>query len=118
MSFQSVLAPVFVEALLNLVVLFWSAGLARRGAGSEAGAPADQALLLTVLFFGVLPVAFFAHKADLIFVLLAWVYVAIHALAVFGRLGSSSGRPAFVVAGALVLAALWGEIALRVLLAI
>jgi hypothetical protein len=95
MSLQAVLLPLFVEAILTFVLWTWMAGLRTRDFGAGAVRPEDIALRepkwpkrtmqvansfsnqfeLPVLFYVLTILAYVTHKAGLVFVILAWIFV-------------------------------------------
>jgi len=115
MMYQGILLPVFVLVALTLGVLF-STG--RRS--SLTGGPAQGWFNyhLHTLFYVVVALAMPLRQADLVMVLLAWVFVVLQILdaGIFIR---SSGEAAhggsLFIAGALVLLAMWVYFALRIL---
>ena len=137
MSIAAILAPVFVEVLLIIVL----AGLmgARRFAAVNAKevrredvilgqrnwpAPAQAAanafsnqFELPVLFFVLVPLAIITRKADLVFAVLSWVFVLSRILHA-GVYVTSNALPyrfgAFAI-GALVLLVMWIVFAIRIL---
>lgn len=138
MTLQAILAPVFAQVLLTFALLFWMGrerfkaareGTMTRGEGSPRtyGWP-DRArnvqdcfhnqLELPILFFALVPLAILARKADLLFVAMAWVFVALRVLHAFEHTGSNRLKRRFPLfaAGAAVLLAMWTIFALRVLL--
>lgn len=137
MSIQAILLPVFVQVLLVVIL----AGLMgqRRGAavkarevrrdevtlGQKSWPPKAQAAAnaygnqfeLPVLFFALIPLAIITRKADLLFVVLSWLFVIsryVHA----GIYVTSNALPfrfgAFLV-GVLILLAMWVIFAVRIL---
>src|SRR5262249_13089583 len=96
MSYQMILAPLFVQVLLTFVVGYMLAGH-RVGAGLRGEMPAQVALRepnwpphirqvennylnqfeMPVLFYVLTILAIITKHADLIFVLLAWVFVVL-----------------------------------------
>jgi hypothetical protein len=140
MSVQMVLLPVFVLVGLTFVLLLWMAG-ARRGAlvGGEtkirdialgqpnwpAGATqigncyANQ-FELPLLFYVLIALALPLRHADLIIVLLSWVFVVlrfVHA-GIFVTSNDLGQRSSVWLAGVLVLLAMWIYFALKILLLI
>ena len=137
LSVSAILAPVFAQVLLT-VVLMLLMGRRRLGAIRAGTArPAEIALgerawptpalqaanayhnqfELPVLFYALVPLALVTRKADLVFVGMAWVFVALryaHA-AVHVTANTLTVRFNLFVAGALVLAAMWAVFALRIL---
>jgi hypothetical protein len=96
MTIPAVLLPVFVLVALTFALLFWM-GSARLRAlkGGEVGVPDialrqaawperptqisnayDNQLQLPVLFYALVPLALITRKADLLFVVLSWMFVA------------------------------------------
>jgi hypothetical protein len=140
MSVQMVLLPVFVLVGLTFVLLLWMAG-ARRGAlvGGETkirdialGQPnwpsratqigncyANQ-FELPLLFYVLIALALPLRHADLIIVLLSWVFVVlrfVHA-GIFVTSNDLGQRSSVWLAGVLVLLAMWIYFALKILLLI
>ena len=117
MSAQVVLLPVFVLAILTLVLLLWSA---RRGTGAEpVSAPAGSSIELQLLFYVLIAIALPLRHADLVIVLLSWVFV-VSWVASIGILSSADAKQRSLArtAAALVLLAMWVYFALRILLLI
>jgi hypothetical protein len=140
MSVQSVLLPVFVLLGLTFALLLWMAG-ARRGAlvGRETKIP-DIALgqpnwpkratqigncfrnqfELPLLFYILIALALPIRHADLVIVMLSWVFVVtrfVHA-GIFVSSNDLKQRSLAWFAGVLVLFAMWLYFALRILLLI
>lgn len=140
MSVQAVLAPVFALVFLAFFLLIWMgrarfaasrAGevTANRGSPRTFGWPeraqkvADcfhNQLELPILFYALVPLAMAVHKADLVFVVLAWVFVASRYLHAFEHTGANRIKRRFplYLAGALTLMAMWLIFATRVLLSL
>jgi len=140
MSIQAVLLPLFVEVALTFVLLFWMARLnvaaVRSGtvrsqdiALREPNWPArnrqiqntyHNQLELPTLFYVLTILSIVLRHADLLFVLLAWVFVALRCLQAFVHVTDNDvpRRGALFLAGALVLAVMWAVFALRILLGI
>lgn len=138
MSAQAVLLPVFVQVALIFALLFMM-GVARwRTLGSGETRIKDIALgqpnwptyvtqvsncfrnqfEVPVLFFALVALALPLRKADLVIVLLSWLFVALriaHAF-VFVTNNNVPRRGLIWLAGALVLAAMWLYFAVRMLL--
>ncbi len=138
MSIQAVLLPLFVQVVLTFVLLFWMAG-ARVGAVRRGDVhPRDVALRqpnwpqhetqianayhnqleLPVLFYVLTILAIVTRHADLLFVVLAWVFVVFRLLHVYIHLTSNhlGRRFAMFATGAVVLVVMWGIFILRILL--
>jgi len=95
MTIQMVLLPVFVQVALTFAVLFWMASVRTRSVAKGETKMRDIALgqqawpdaptkvannyhsqfQLPLLFYVVVLVAIFTRTADLIFVVLSWVFV-------------------------------------------
>ena len=138
MSVQAILAPLFVLVALTFVLLFWMGGVrfaaARRGEvrvqdialGQLNWPPRVQQisncfhnqLQLPLLFYLLTVLALVLRKADLPFVVLAWIFVALRF--VHAAIHVTSNRvihrfQAFA-AGAIILLLMWIVFAVRVLL--
>ena len=121
MSAQIVLLPVFVLVGLTLALLLVGA---RRGslAGDETKS-GDMALgqsELPLLFYTLIALALPLRHADLVIVLLSWVFVVtcFAQAGVFAASIDARQRSLASVAGVLVLFAMWIYFALRILLLI
>jgi hypothetical protein len=139
MSIQAILLPLFVEVILTFVLWACMAGLRTRDFGSGAVVPRDIALRepnwprrttqvancfanqfeLPVLFYVLTILAIVTKQADLLFVVLAWIFVlarvghaAVHTTSNVVRL-----RGGIYGIGALVLAIMWIIFIIRILLA-
>jgi hypothetical protein len=122
MSIGMVLLPVFVLVGLTFVLFFWT-GTGRRGPLVGRGnAPATgealyDPLQLATLFYVLIALALPLRHADLIIVLLSWVFVVtrvFHA-GVFATASDGKSRSMAYYSGALVLFAMWLYFALRIL---
>lgn len=115
MLVQMILLPVFVLVGLTFAVLF---GGGRRLAGTGDAASVTQGFSahLHILFYILVAFAIPLRQADLVMVLLAWVFVVIELFqaGLLLRAGETRGSSLFI-AGALVLLAMWVYFALRVL---
>jgi hypothetical protein len=140
MSVQMILLPVFVLVGLTFALLVWMAG-ARRGAlvagetkirdivmgqqnwpqrATQIGNCYANQFELPVLFYVLIALALPLRKADLVIVLLSWVFVVtrfVHA-GVFVTSNDLNRRSLAWFAGVLVLFAMWLYFALKLLLAI
>ena len=138
MTIPTILAPLFVQVLLTIVLAVVmatrrlsavKAGAVRRGDVSmgEKAWPAEAQMAsnafsnqfeLPILFYVAVVIAILTRKADLLFVLLSWVFVAtriVHAAAyVMGN--NVPRRFAAYLVGAIVLIVMWATLALRILL--
>nr|WP_279292761.1 MAPEG family protein [Methylobacterium goesingense] len=133
------MAPVFAQVLLTFALLFWTGrrrlsavrGGAAKGRELSLGqrnwpAPAQQAantfsnqFEIPVLFYVLVGFALATRKADLLFVILAWVFVAtrfVHA-GVYLTTNHIPHRFRAYAIGTLVLLAMWILYAIRIFLA-
>jgi hypothetical protein len=110
MMVQMVLLPTFVLVGLTFVVLFWR--------GSDGTKPAGSgdwfSYHLHAMFYALVTLAIETRHADLIVVLLAWVFVALQIFQA-GFLAANTRGSLFFISGALVLLAMWLYFAIRVL---
>jgi hypothetical protein len=137
MSLQAILLPVFAEIALTFALLLWLSTLRTRALGKhevEAGDIAlgqmnwperilkvgnsfQNQLELPVLFYALVILAIIARKADLLFVILSWVFVAsrfVHALVHTGANAVRLRGAAFGI-GLIILIVMWIIFAVRVL---
>jgi hypothetical protein len=139
MTVQAILLPVFVQVALAFVLAVWMLrerhGALRRGevrpgdiALGQPAWPARAArvansfhsqLQLPLLFFVLVILAMMTKKADLLFVVMSWLFVATRLLHVAVHTGSDRLGPRFATfaAGAVLLLAMWVLFAVRILLA-
>ncbi|RTL52838.1 MAG: hypothetical protein EKK40_06715 [Bradyrhizobiaceae bacterium] len=112
MLYQSILLPVFVLVGLTFAALFWTGRRVAPGSGARDGVFNYH---LHTLFYVLIAYAITLRQADLVMLLLSWVFVVIQGLhaGLFMRAGDSRGS--FFIAGALVLLAMWVYFAIRVL---
>jgi hypothetical protein len=139
MMFEAALGAVFVQVALTFVLLFWMASLRtgsiKRGEvkirdialgepawtarGTQIGNCYHNQFQLPVLFYAVVAFAMITRKADLIFVVLAWLFVLTRLA--HGYIHTSSNyvptRARVFFLGALILIVMWVYFAARVLLA-
>lgn len=137
MTVQAILAPAFAHVFLTFALLFWMGHVRfaalRTGAVAvgdiaagrrawpdraqrAANAYANQ-FELPVLFYALVPLALYTRKADLLFVVLAWVFVATrfaHA-SLYVTMNPIRHRFRAFAAGALVLLVMWIMFAVRIL---
>ena len=117
MSIQMVLLPVFVSVGLTFALLLWM-GSARGEA--RAGGESGFAYHFELLFYVLIALALPLRHADLVIVLLSWVFVItrfVHA-GIFVTSNDVRQRGPAWFAGALVLLAMWLYFALKILLLI
>jgi hypothetical protein len=140
MSVQFVLLPLFVEVLLTFCVMFgmmyFRTSSIRRGetrfesialrepnwpvrATQFANSYANQ-FELPLLFYVLTILEIMTHHADLIYVLLAWVFVILRVLQAGVHVTNNDVRfrGAFFGAGALVLFIMWVIYIVRIILAL
>lgn len=139
MTAQMVLLPVFVQVGLTFALLFWMAGVRTNALASRETTFEDVALgqnwparptqignsfnnqfQLPLLFYVLIAIALPLRRADLVIVLLSWVFVVtrfIHA-GIFVTSNNVRQRSLAWFAGVLVLLAMWIYFALKLLLAI
>lgn len=139
MSVQAILLPVFVLVALTFVLLFMMAGKRRRAlahgevrerdvALNSDNWPEDSrrindaygnALAMPVLFYALVILALITKKADLLFVVLEWVYVAARIVqsAIHVQGGRMLMRGAAFGVSVFVLIIMWGIFAVRILFA-
>ena len=139
MTVQAILAPVFAHVFLifGLLILLGRRRFAEIGAGRvQAGEialnernwpPKVQAAAnafsnqfeIPVLFFALVPLALYTRKADLLFVVLAWIFVATRAAHAYVFVTSNHVPTRFRLysAGVAVLGVMWLIFAVRILLA-
>ena len=127
MSVQMVLLPVFVLVALTFALLF---GMMRTRRGDTVPGGPNRATQLAdcyrdqfelpVLFYLLIALALPLRRADLVIVLLSWVFVVTrfaHA-GIFVTSSDSAPRSTAWLASALVLLAMWLYFALKLLLLI
>jgi hypothetical protein len=140
MSIQAVLLPLFVEVILTFVLLYWMAYVRTRAirigeikaqniALREPNWPPDitrvgnayhNQLELPVLFYVLTILSLVTRHADLLFVALAWIFVAsriVHAYIHVTDNNVNRRGPIFGL-GALVLTIMWLVFIVRILLGI
>jgi hypothetical protein len=113
MSIRMILLPVFVQVALTFVLLFWA--YQKGGTRADRTAAWQEELQLPILLYVLTIVAWQTKFADLLFLLLAWLFVALRVLrAVRGEQNAN----ALFTASAIVLRVMWLIYALRLLLAL
>jgi len=138
MSFQEILLPLFVEVILTFVLWGWMVVARRQALVSRAVHPRDIALgeqnwppkvaqvsnsfhnqlELPLLFYVLTILEMITRHADLIFVVLAWVFVLSRIVHAFIHVTSNSvmRRGSAHGVGAIVLIVMWIIFMLRILL--
>jgi hypothetical protein len=140
MSIQAVLLPLFVEVALTFVLLFWTGYLRTNLLKAGAVKPQDVALRepnwppqvaqignayqnqfeVPVLFYVLTILAWITRHADLLFVVMAWIFVALRLIHAYIHITDNDVNwrgPVFGV-GVLVLMAMWVIFMIRILLGI
>jgi hypothetical protein len=140
MSMQSILLPLFVQVALTFALLFWleygRVSAVRRGevnvrdiAFGQDGWPEQLTLIansfrnqfqLPLVFYLLVVLALMAHKADLAFVIMSWLFVALRILHAAIHVSSNKVPRRFYAfaGGAIVLVIMWIVFAMQVLLGI
>jgi hypothetical protein len=137
MTIQSVLLPLFVQVALTFVLLIWAGWLrvdAVRGGAVKRGDVAlrepnwpprvlqvvyayQSQLELPLLFYVLTILAWMTKQADFLFVMMAWIFVALRVVHALIHVTSNSlgQRAALFIVGAIVLALMWGIFMVRIL---
>ena len=137
MPVQAILAPLFVQVALTFALLVWM-GAARIAAvrhgetrvrdialGQSNWPPRIQQISncyhnqfqLPMLFYVLVVLAYILHKADYLFIIMAWVFVAlriVHA-AIHTTSNHVGHRFQAFAAGAVILLLMWVAFAVRIL---
>jgi hypothetical protein len=137
MSIPAILLPVFLQVALTLALLIWTGSRRLRAVRAQEVRPRDVSLgqqnwpapvqqvsnaygnqfEIPVLFYVLVMLAMFTRKADLLFVVLSWVFVLsrfVHA-GIYVTTNYVPHRFAAFLAGALVVAIMWVIFAARIL---
>ena len=139
MSYQTVLSPLFVEVVLTLVLAAWLGVLRVDAVRSGKMHPRDiglrepnwparvvqvgnayqNELELPLLFYVLTILAIITRHADLLFVLLAWVFVVLRLVRAYIHVthNRASDRGLAFAASTIVLGVMWGVFIVRILLA-
>ena len=138
MSIQTVLFPLFVEVVLTFVLGLWLSALRVDAIRSGRVHPRDIALgepnwptrvlqvrnayhnelELPLLFYVLTIVSIITRHADLLFVLLAWVFVVLRLARAYIHVTDNNvpRRGMVFLASAIVLAVMWAVFIVRILL--
>jgi len=138
MSIQAVLLPLFAQIALTFALMFWMgsvrvAAIARGETRIRDIALGQQAwperptqiancfhnqFQLPVLFYVLVALALFTRKADLVFVVLSWLFVLLRLAHAYVHVTSNHVPTRFrwYLAGAAVLLLMWIMFAVRILL--
>ena len=137
MSMEAILAPVFVQALLIFTLMFWMGYVRNMAIMRGESTIRDTALgeqnwpkhaiqvancfnnqfQIPMLFFALVPLAIITRKADLLFVVMAWLFVL--SRLVHAYIHTTSNRVprrffAYLV-GTVILLLMWIIFAVRIL---
>jgi hypothetical protein len=140
MLFQAALVPLFIQVLLTFFLLFWMgrvrfASIKARetrvgdiALGQPAWPPRVQQISncyhnqfqLPVLFYVLVALALILRKADLLFVVMAWLFVLSRLVHAGIHTTSNNVQQRFIwfLVGAVILLLMWIIFAARVLLAL
>jgi len=138
MMFQTTLGAVFVQVALTFALLISMAtvrtGSLKRGEvkirdialgqpgwterGTQVGNCFHNQLELPMLFYALVAFALILHKADLVFAVLAWLFVLTRLVHAYIQTSSNyvPTRAQAFFAGAIILMVMWGYFAVEVLL--
>ena len=139
MTIQMVLLPVFVQVALTFALLFWMASCAHARASSRGetkirdialGQPAwpaqptqisncyDSQFQMPLLFYVLVILAWITKQADLLFVVMAWIFVLARLAHAYIHTTSNHVPTRFSVfaVGVLVLLLMWIIFAVRILI--
>jgi hypothetical protein len=138
MSTEAVMLPLFVQVALTFALLSWMAYLRTSALNARAVRDRDIALgepnwparttqvancfhnqiELPVLFYVLTVLAWITHQADLVFVLMAWVFVVLRLVHAFEHVTTNvvRRRGAIYGAGMIVLIVMWAIFMVRILL--
>jgi len=119
MSVQMVLLPVFVEVALTFALLLWR-GRASGARDARATESFLEELGVPMLFYVLIAIALPIRHADLVILMLSWIFVVTR-FANAGMLATANGgrqRSLAWLASVLVLLAMWLYFALKILLLI
>jgi hypothetical protein len=118
MSIQMVLLPVFVQVGLTFALLLWLRG--SLGKARAAGPVSTDEFGVPLLFYVLIALALPIRHADLVIVMLSWVFVITRFAHAGLLVGARDGgeRSMAWYASVLVLLAMWVYFALKLLLLI
>src|SRR5207244_8597195 len=113
MMIQGILIPLFIDVALTFGLLWWLT------APGDTAAPRGEPGELGLLFYVLVALLLITKHADLLFVLLAWVFVVLRLLHGYGHLANVNvSRRGLWSASAIVLAVMWIIFAVEILLVI
>ena len=115
MMFQTTLGAVFVQVALTFALMIWMmsarTGSLKRGeeGATKVGNCVRSQFELPMLFYVLVAFALILHKADLIFAVLAWLFVLTRLVHAYIDTTRTVGRRAQAFfAGAIILMVMWG----------
>jgi hypothetical protein len=115
MSVSTILLPVFVHVAFVFVLIFRDFGAASSASG-RTGLWRDE-LAIAVLFYTLTICAWQTRLADILFLVLAAIFVALRIGGLgYGSTNGPSHRNGLLLASVAVLAAMWAIYAVRLLL--
>ena len=112
MSVRMILLPVFVHVAFVFFLLFWGTRTRPNRDDHEIGWKRE--LELPLLYYVLTICAWHTQFADLLFLVLAWIFVALRLTGGIGFV-SNATHLNFLVASAIVLAIMWAVYAARLL---
>jgi hypothetical protein len=118
MSVSTILLPIFVHVAFVFVLIFrdWRPATPTN---ERAGIWRDE-LALAVLFYVLTICAWQTRRADILFLVLAAIFVALRIIGGigYGMTDTTSQRNGLLLASVILLAAMWAIYAVRILLAL
>src|SRR5207253_11169931 len=140
MSIQAVLLPLLVQVALTFALLYWTGSarfaVVRRGEvrprdvalrqpnwpkrETQIANAYQNQLELPLLFYVLTILAIITKQVDLLFVVMAWLFVVLRLIHVYVHVTSNhmGWRFGYFVAATIVLAAMWAIFAVRILLSL
>src|SRR5260370_25104231 len=123
MMFQTTLGAVFAQVALTFALMIWMmsarTGSLKRGeeGATKVGNCVRSQFELPMLFYVLVAFALILHKADLIFAVLAWLFVLTRLVHAYIQTTSNHvpTRAQAFFAGAIILMVMWGYFAVQVL---
>jgi hypothetical protein len=116
MSVTTILLPIFAHVAFVFVLIFRDWRSVTPG-GERAGIWRDE-LALAVLFYVLTICAWQTRLADILFLVLASIFVALRIIGGIGMMNRTSQRNGLLLASVILLAVMWAIYAVRILLAL
>ena len=112
MMIQGILIPLFIDVALTFGLLLWLT------APGDTAAPRGEPGELGLLFYVLVALLLITKHADLLFVLLAWVFVVLRLARAYIHVTDNNvpRRGMVFLASAIVLAVMWAVFIVRILL--